>query len=400
MVIGYLHVGHPADGIWRYGHLLARAASARCGLSILEAEVALTNSIRHDRRQFIRAARSLATADVVHVQYNPRVWGEDFRALYFPQLFARYCGRPLAVTFHDVYTNSRQRAALISAEPSDGSPRARSRARLFLSPKFLTRRIIKRLIVQPIRQTLAYTWAWQWLARTARILIVCSEEEAARLGPVVGRSKISIIPHFVEERCPCPDRPAIRKELGLERFQVITLLGWIHKRKGHELLLDAMALLPEKVYAVFAGQAAPRSHSFIEELLARAKRNGVAHRLRITGYLPEPLLNQYLTATDLAICPFSSVSASGSLSTWIAVGKPILASNLPQVAEYGTIEAGSIRTFHPYTAEALARAINESLACNDSAFDPAVARLRDRLAIANVVDQHVMRFRSILHPSG
>ena len=66
-------------------------------------------------------------------------------------------------------------------------------------------------------------------------------------------------------------------------------------------------------------------------------------------------------ASHLAGCPFEMLSASGSLSTGVSLGRPILASDLPQIAEYNRIEPGAIKTFQPYTSEALAAAITHQL---------------------------------------
>ena len=166
-----------------------------------------------------------------------------------------------------------------------------------------------------------------------------------------------VIPHFVEDRARLPAAATAKRALGLSDGPVVTLLGFIHERKGHRLLVDALADMPA-VTAVFAGLASPADESFLADLLCRARRLGVSDRLRVTGYLDEPTLEQYLAATDVAVCPFTSASASGSLSTWISARRPIVASDLPLVRDYNGLVPEAIHVFAPVTAAALAAAVN------------------------------------------
>jgi glycosyltransferase involved in cell wall biosynthesis len=189
-----------------------------------------------------------------------------------------------------------------------------------------------------------------------------------------------------------------RTALGLNGRRVVTLLGFIHDRKGYRLLIEALASLPSDVVAIAAGGPSPTS-TVIPGLLALAQARGVADRFRITGYLSEPELNRYATATSLAVCPFRDASASASLSTWISAARPILASALPLIAEYNALEAGAIRTFHPYTAASLADAIRAALDRDSDAESQRVTRLRDRLLPRAILDRHVEAYREVLGAS-
>lgn len=174
---------------------------------------------------------------------------------------------------------------------------------------------------------------------------------------------------------------------------MITLLGFIHERKGHQLLVKALSHLPEQVIVVFAGGASPGNEHFVQNLLALAEADGVAHRLRITGFLSEVNLERYLVATDLAVCPFQSFAASGSLSTWISVARPLLAFDLPQIAEYNRIAPDAFKTFQPYTPEALASEIKHLLSTGITATDVAVDRLRQRLLLPVTFNQHFVHYQ-------
>jgi glycosyltransferase involved in cell wall biosynthesis len=200
---------------------------------------------------------------------------------------------------------------------------------------------------------------------------------------------VRVIPHFVEERVLAANRDDAKRALGLAGFQVVTLLGYIHPRKGHALLIDAMRELPESVVVVLAGKAQPEHAAYLQEIRRAADEAGVSHRLRMTGYLSEAQLNAYLAATDLAVCPFTKVSASGSISTWLSAGRRILASELPQVAEYNAWEPGAIEVFSPYTPSGLASGINRVLACKGERQLKSINLLRERLTISRVLDAHL-----------
>lgn len=367
--VGFVHAGPPEHGISRYGRVLAAAAARRPDVRVRESEMCLDGPL--DRAQILAAAERLRDVDVVHLQYNNQrrgsVWGADWRQLENLKLFAAAVRRPVVATIHDVYP--------VWASPWTSALRrpVREGRKLATSgPQLATR------------------WWLQWHA--ARV-IVCSEEERKRLSWPVGR-RPCVIPHFVEARHLVVSRDEARRSLDLQGKRVVTLLGYIHQRKGHQLLIDALPHLPADVVVVFAGGPLGSDRGFVDTLRDRARSLGVAERLRITGYLPEQQLEEYLVASDLGVCPFRTASASGSLSTWISAERPVVASNIPLIAEYNAVEAGAIATFAPYTAQALASAVNELLERTGTGGAPGVARLRQQLLIPAIVDRHVAAYRA------
>lgn len=411
MKLGYLHIGSPEHGVCRYGRLLATEARGLSTLSVIEAEVELTLDHRQNRAEIIKAARHLSSVDIVHLQYsiknNKGLWGLGWTQLTHLRLFRQYCAQPLVVTLHDVYD--------LPPNPSKISGYV-SRILHRCSPNLLAKGTPNKSLSQAEKLSLAnlldsirqYRWLVQgeilripgdislyWLLRQVKLVFVSSEEERRRLSQGdIGST--TVIPHFVEQRSPTLSKKEAQQALNLHGFQVITLLGFIHERKGHQLLLKALSQLPEQVIVVFAGGASPGNEHFLKNLLALAKTDGVEHRLRITDYLSEVNLERYLMATDLAVCPFQSFAASGSLSTWISVGRSLLAFNLPQIAEYNRIEPDSIKTFQPYTPEALASEIKHLLSAGIKAEDIAVDRLKQRLLLPVTFNQHLVRYQQVV----
>ena len=77
----------------------------------------------------------------------------------------------------------------------------------------------------------------------------------------------------------------------------------------------------------------------------------MADRVRFLGYLPEDELESVLAATDVALCPFERMSASGALATWFSAGRPIVASDLAPFRELKAMQPGALHIFRPYEAE-------------------------------------------------
>lgn len=403
MKIGYLHLGPPQHGIYRYGKFLARAAKERSDLIVLEAEAILTGDSQSDYQKLIAAAQQLQAADLVHIQFsyfNDRLWGSGWMQLEHLKTFLDSCDCPIAVTLHDVYytpPNLRGIATQVlpAVFPFFGSKKGDrdlpQRPEPPVSDFKRTARAVKEWSINTFGASTATLKA---LVQRADLVLVCTQAEADRLADRVETSKLKIVPHFVESRSRSLTRIGARNSLNLEGCKIVTLLGFIYPYKGHQLLIEAMAELPSDVQVIFAGST-DADPEFVRSLLQLAKEKGVEDRLRLTGYLSETELETYLTATDLAVCPFAEFSASGSISSWISVTCPILASNLPQIAEYNALELDAIEVFHPYTAAVLAAAIKDCLAKAPAAQQAKVARLAQRLSLANILEQHLSVYQPL-----
>jgi glycosyltransferase involved in cell wall biosynthesis len=377
MKIGYLHLGEREHGVCRYGRILAAEAARRQRqgqLEVVETEQLLSGERSGDAKQLAEAASSLGSVDLIHLQHSPGLWGAGWAQLANLRSFLAGCRAPVVATLHDVY-------------PADTWKLWKSKAR---PPVRWLRGQLRSL-----QRGLPNSKARRLLLDGCAAVLVCSDQERERLASSPGAEKLIRIDHFVEERPELPDRSQARRELGLEGRRVVTLLGFIHPSKGHDLLVKALPGLPEDVLVVFAGRPSRGNQEFLDKLRRRAATRRVLERIRFTGYLSEEELARYLVATDLAVAPFRYLSASGSLSTWISVGRRTLCSALPQVEEYHRLEPDAIETFEPYRAEVLAAAIRRALESGDET-DPAVLRLRERLRVPRIFDAHLEQYRRVL----
>lgn len=254
------------------------------------------------------------------------------------------------------------------------------KARLFLRPRTL------RLALRPDALTLRKCKFLEKAVELGCRPVVFHSAQLDRLPAKAAKCSI-VVPHFVENPAFSKDWAQSKKELGFESRTVITILGWINPRKQNELVIAALRFLPETVHLVLAGAEIEAHTGYVNRLRSEAARHGVDARLHITGYLDEERQATYIAATDLAICLFRTVSASGSLSTWIAHTKPILAARLPELEPYEEIAPGSIcwsRSLED-RPEAIAADIRNALdAGGRVASKHRLERLRDALRVERV----------------
>jgi glycosyltransferase involved in cell wall biosynthesis len=412
MKIGYLQMGSEWHGVCRYGKLLGREAQKRKNLEVIEVNLSLKEDWKDNRALLTDAAKQLSAADIVQIQYsvsnNQSLWRNGWLKFYYLWVFISQCSSALSVTFHDVYEIPFVSKSIIelferwhrSPVSSTASTNTVVTSVSSNSQKIKISNPVSKAIalLQHIYRTNFEAFTIRWLIGKADLVFVCSQEEAQRLNTFASNSKTEIVPIYVEERAIAIDKQKARQILGIdERQKIITLLGYIHPRKGHHLIVKAMPKLPANVIAIFAGSPSPNdfAQAYLEQLLTLAKTYGVDRRLRVTGYLSEEELELYLLASDLAVCPFSDLSASASLSTWISIARPILAFDLPQMAEYNRIGgAGAVKTFSPYTPEAFTNAIASFFNTSYPEIDPGVDRLRTELSVAKIFDRFLSYYTS------
>lgn len=352
--LGFLHLGRPESGVRRYGQLIAEEAATREGLQVTEVEA---GRVDQSSEQLARVADELSGCDVVLMQWNKRGWGKHGRALPRLMRFRRSYRGALVVTMHDVFDRDGFRARY--AHPD--------------------------------------VWSLRQLGRTADRIVVHSQIEVERLRGIIPVEKMRVVPHFVESRKLPMTPEEARARLGLGDRRLVTLLGFVYGRKGHRYAVEAVPYMPDDAIMVYAGGPI-EGRTFVYDL-ARQKADELelGDRFRITGYLGEDELGTWMAATHLAILPFTDLSASGSMSSWISSGKPMLVSDLPGTREYARRMPGALHFFGPAGEPwPLGAAISELLAKPLPDPDPGVQRLARELSMSNTVDRYLAVAREAL----
>lgn len=409
LTLGFLHVGDREHGVFRYGRMLAAAARRHLDVGVREAVVEWGPDPSRHAQQLSEGIRALESSDVVHIQYNERVWGESGRALRNVLRFTALWDAAIVVTLHDVRDGygplsilrrvRGQSTVLPGGWGNEGlgasreEPRGRS-----VSSTSQVRTMAEsawkggQYLVQEVANALA-TWR---LVQSADKVLVCTHEEARRLTGLVQSGEATVIPHFVEQRPRSPSRAKAKERLGLEERRVLGMLGYIHRRKGYDLAVEALQYLPEDFVLLCVGRPGRDSRGYADELKRRATELGVSERFRMTGYVEEEDLDDYLAATDLALCPFREASASGSLATWIAAERPVLASDLPLFVEYNEIVLDAIATFRPFKPQELAVSARHVLEEPKKRLHRRLQKLRRALALSKIVAEHETVYRDSL----
>lgn len=349
--VGFLHIGRQHSGLRRYGSMLAAEAATRPRLEVVESDAGDRSTSWSELRQ---AAHRLRDCDVVHLQWKLADWDPRLGGIPRMELVLQSLRRPVVITLHDVF----EREGLWQRHLSPGALGLRR------------------------------------LGHAASSLVVHSEDERRRLEGLVPARKVEVVPHFVEVRATLPDRAAAREALGVTGLRVVTLLGYLTKRRGHRLVIDALRDLPEDVIALFVGSVIDGREHIARALQEHAAEAGVAERVRFMGYVPDDVLEQVLVATDVALCPFERMAASGALATWISAGRPIVASDLAPFRELRAMQPGALHLFRPFEAKALAARIDSTLALATEDADAAVTALARRLATPRIVDRYSGLYRS------
>ncbi|GAA3757030.1 glycosyltransferase family 4 protein [Terriglobus aquaticus] len=214
------------------------------------------------------------------------------------------------------------------------------------------------------------------LYRSVDRLICHSDSIRARLQTEFGiaNEQVDVIPHgpFFYD-LPLADEDGVRKGYGIADGQQLVLWqGILSAYKGLDLLLEAWAA----VEAEFAGATlvvvGTGSTELTDAVRAQVTRLGL-HRvvldLRFTS--TEELVALY-RAASVVVYPYRAITTSGALATGVALGKTIVASDLPVFRELLTNEEDALLV-EPGDVEALGRAMLRVL--QD-------AGLRERLAAA------------------
>ncbi|HEX8239324.1 MAG TPA: glycosyltransferase [Allosphingosinicella sp.] len=113
------------------------------------------------------------------------------------------------------------------------------------------------------------------------------------------------------------DRAAAKARLGISG-PLLLAVGNLIPEKGHRLAVEALARL-DGATLIIVGNGPERA-----ALLARARRLGVADRLRLPGSLPHALLPGFFTAADVTVHP-SFVEGFGNVRLEsLACGTPLV----------------------------------------------------------------------------
>lgn len=271
--------------------------------------------------------------DVIHVQYLPMLKWRVPLDLWFLR-FCRNRGSKIVLTVHDLL-------------PHDTGER--------------------------------YKTTFATLYRMVDAIICHSDSVRGRLEQEfsVPPAKISVIPHgpFFY------DLPAVGTDDALLSFDlpvsstIILWQGIIFPYKGVDNLLEAWARIEASepnAILVIAGTGSP---DLLEQIRSQVEQLGLRRaRLHFRFISTEELVALYRVAA-VVVYPYNAITTSGALATGLALGKTIIASDLPVFRELLTDRQNALLV-PPRSPEALANALTELLH-NPELREKLAARVRE-----------------------
>ena len=143
----------------------------------------------------------------------------------------------------------------------------------------------------------------------------------------VRRSSVTMMPNGV--RYTAPDRITLRDELRLAPdVRLLVAVGNLYPVKGHAHLIEAVAMLAERhptLHVAIAGRG-----DLAEPLLLQARHRGIHRRVHLLGLRGD--VPAVLAAADVFVLPSLSEGLPLALLEAMWAGRPIVASNVGQVA--------------------------------------------------------------------
>ncbi|MGM7667027.1 hypothetical protein [Microbacterium sp. A93] len=164
----------------------------------------------------------------------------------------------------------------------------------------------------------------------------------------------------------------------------VVLLGFLYPGKGHAEALDALALLresgvpaPRRVTAL--GAVASGHEPLVDELRGRAHAAGLD--FRVTGFVPDGALDSALRSAGIPFAAHHNVSASGSLTAWMSVGRRAVVPSSRYARGMERLRPGTLQLVEPAGGESSAVAALAAGIAAASA-DPGLTRLEPTTSLA------------------
>ena len=168
----------------------------------------------------------------------------------------------------------------------------------------------------------------QEACRQAEVLVtVCEDLRLRLLALGAPESHTITLRNGVDLEAFSPkNRSEAKAKYGAKGFTIASVGGLI-ERKGHHLIIEAMASLPDCTLLI-AGEGPMKS-----ELFELAEKFGVASQVKILGSVPHAELAELYSAADIMVLASSREGWANVLLESMACGTPVLATNVNGTSE-------------------------------------------------------------------
>ncbi len=246
----------------------------------------------------IRSGKTMNNADVAHIQHEFSFFANAFVARSFINcvLFLRQIRIPKVLTMHEV------------VPPGEGLPR------------------------------FPFLHLYRMMFGAVDIITVHTEKHRnVILAMDVPAAKVILVPLPVQEvKLPGETKQHYKSMFGAGGKQVVTVFGYPNRRKGYELVLDAIQDIDDCVFLIAGGAHSRDRSGYVEQLQNQIRERNLGSKVKLTGYLPDSQIPAAMGATDIILAPFLDMPGSASLNMGIAYHKPIIGSDIEQMKELQT----------------------------------------------------------------
>jgi len=159
----------------------------------------------------------------------------------------------------------------------------------------------------------------------ASAIIAVSRTTAAEITCRFGipESDVHVIPNGIDPNISA--RPALRDRLFQEPY--ILAVGHLEKRKNYEMLISAFSIVARQWGGILV--LAGKDSGMGSKLKAKALEEGIPHRIRFTGSVPDEVLWTLLRDCEILACPSLYEGFGMTLLEGMAMNVPVVASNIP-----------------------------------------------------------------------
>ena len=178
----------------------------------------------------------------------------------------------------------------------------------------------------------------------ARVIITLSHSVArsVRSLPFVNPNKVVVLHHGVDTQRFSPE---VSPERFLAHYRLLkgpfTFMqpGFVGQGKGQDVLLRAFGRLKKRFpsadfrLVIAGGTRTTAGNRYAKSLSKLRDLLGLEREVVTTGYVPWSLLPSALAAADVLVFPYLGASQSGPLHRGLAMGKPIIVSDVPSFLE-------------------------------------------------------------------
>jgi glycosyltransferase involved in cell wall biosynthesis len=172
-------------------------------------------------------------------------------------------------------------------------------------------------------------------ARDADSLIAVSAAARDQICSTLGIApeRFSVVPHGVGPvpRAQPVSADPLRERLALGDRRMVMCVAAIRPHKNQELLIRALAQLPDDVLLVLVGRHEP----YADGLRALASELGVGDRMRLAGYVDDGELERLWALAACAAFPTRAEGFGLPVLEAMARGVPVACSDIPVLREVG-----------------------------------------------------------------